>query len=76
MTLVGQPSVCLSVSLSVSLSVTLVYCGQMAECIKMALGTEVGHGPGDIVLDGDSAPLPEKGTAATAEHLFSDTKQL
>ena len=27
----------------------------------MPLGTEVGIGPGDIVLDGDPAPLPEKG---------------
>jgi len=33
-----------------------VYCGQMAEWIKMSLGTEAGLGPGDIVLDGD--PLP------------------
>jgi len=27
----------------------------------MALGVEVGLGPGHIVLDGDSAPLPQKG---------------
>ena len=27
----------------------------------MPLGTEVGLGPGDFVLDGDSAPPPEKG---------------
>jgi len=33
-----------------------VYCGQMAECIKMPLGTEVGLGTGDIMLDGDPAP--------------------
>ena len=26
----------------------------------MPLGTEVGFGPGDIVLDGDPAPLPKK----------------
>jgi len=32
------------------------YCGQMAGWIKMALGTEVGLGPGDVVLDGDPAP--------------------
>jgi len=31
----------------------------MAGWIKMPLGTEVGHGPGDIVLDGDQ--LPQKG---------------
>ena len=28
----------------------------------MALGMEVGLGPGHIVLDGDPAPLPKKGT--------------
>ena len=38
------------------LSVTLVYCGQTCGWIKMALGTEVGLGPGDIGLDGDRAP--------------------
>ena len=38
-----------------------VYCGQTAECIKMALGMEMGLGPGDIVLDGDPAALPKKG---------------
>ena len=27
----------------------------------MALGMEVGLGPGHIVLDGDPAPLPKKG---------------
>jgi len=27
----------------------------------MPLGTEVGLGPDDIVLDGDPAPLPKKG---------------
>ena len=27
----------------------------------MALGTEVGLGPGYIVLDGDPAPLPKRG---------------
>jgi len=39
---------------------TLVYCGQMVGWIKMRLGTEVGLGPGDIVLDEDPAP-PRKG---------------
>ena len=38
-----------------------VYYGQMAEWIKMPLGTEVGLGPGHIVLDGD--PAPQWGTA-------------
>jgi len=44
---------CLSVC---PLSVTLTYCGQMVKWIKMKLGTEVGLGPGHIVLDGDPAP--------------------
>jgi len=39
------------------------YCGQTAGWIKMALGMEVGLGPGSIVLDGDPAALPKKGTA-------------
>jgi len=39
----------------------LVYCGQMAACIKLPLGTEVGVGPDDIVLNGDPAPPSPKG---------------
>ena len=35
-----------------------VYCGQTAGWIKVALGMEVGLGPGHIVLDGDTALLP------------------
>ena len=38
-----------------------VYCGHMAAWIKMPLGTEVGLGPDNIVLDGDPAPLSQKG---------------
>ena len=30
--------------------------GQMAGLIKIPLGSEVGRGPGDIVLDGDPSP--------------------
>jgi len=37
-----------------------VYCGQTAGWIKMPLGTEVGFGPGDIVLGGDLG-TPKKG---------------
>ena len=48
---------CLFVCLSV-LSVTLVYCGQTVGCINMKLGTEVGLGPGHIVLHGDPSPPP------------------
>jgi len=32
----------------------------MAEWIRMPLGTEVGVGSGDIVLDGDTAPPSKK----------------
>jgi len=45
------------------LSVTLVYCGQAVGRIKVKLGTRVGIGPGHIVLDGDPAPLKQRGTA-------------
>jgi len=41
---------------------THVYCGQTTGWIKMPLGTEVGLGLGDVVLDGDPAP-PKRGTA-------------
>ena len=34
-----------------------VYSGQTAGQIKMPLGTEIGLGPGDIVLDGNPAPV-------------------
>jgi len=34
-----------------------MYCGQTAGWIKIPLGTEVGLGPGDIVLEGDQLPL-------------------
>ena len=39
------------------LSVTLVYCGQTVGWIRIPLGTEVGLGPDDIVLDGDPSAL-------------------
>ena len=48
------------VSLSV-LSVTLVYCDQTVGWMKMKFGTEVGLSPDNIVLDGNLAPLTEKG---------------
>jgi len=44
------------------LSVTLVYSGQTVGRIKMKLGMQVGHGPGHILLDGNPAPPPQKGT--------------
>jgi len=39
-----------------------VYCGQTAGWIKMTLDMKVGLGPVHIVLDGDTAPSPKKGT--------------
>ena len=54
--------VCLSACLSVCLSVTLVYCCQTLWRIKVKLGVQVGLGPGHIVLDGDPASLPQRGT--------------
>ena len=39
-----------------------VSCGQTAGWIKMPPATEISLGPGDIVLDGDPAPLERKGT--------------
>jgi len=38
-----------------------ICCGQLAGWIKMPLGTEVGFGKGDFVLDGDPAPPTQKG---------------
>jgi len=38
-------------------------CGQTARWIKVPLGREIGLGPGDIVLDRDPAPPPQRGTA-------------
>jgi len=54
----GPLSVCLSCPSC--LSVTLMHCGQMVGWIKMPLGTEMGLGPGHIVLNGNPAPLPPK----------------
>jgi len=38
-----------------------MYFGETAGWIKMPLGTEVGLGSGQIVLDGDLAPTETKG---------------
>jgi len=40
-------------------SLVHVYCGQVAECIKMKLVMDVGLGLRQIVLNGDPAPLPK-----------------
>jgi len=63
-TVCGRPMLsvrCLSVC--PVLSVTLVYCGQTVGWIKMKHAMEVGIGPGHILLDGDAAPPPQRGTA-------------
>jgi len=54
--------------------VTLVYCGQTVGWIKMLLVTEVGLGPGDIVLDGDPAPPHENGHSSSPT--FRPSQQL
>jgi len=41
----------------------------------MALGTEVGLGPGDVVLDGDPAP-PKRGTAPNFQSMSVVAKRL
>jgi len=46
-------------------------CCQTGGWIKMPLGTEVGIGPGHIVLDGDPAPPTGRGTAAVPAPQFS-----
>jgi len=40
-----------------------MHCGQTVGRMKTKLGTQVGLGPCHIVLDGDPAPLPQRGTA-------------
>jgi len=45
--------------------VTFVHCGQTVGRIKMKLGMQVGLGPGHIVIDGNPAPPPQRGTAPT-----------
>ena len=48
---------------------SLVYRGQTAGWMKMPLGTEVGLGTGDIVLDGELAPPPKKGEGQFSAHV-------
>jgi len=48
---------------------TCLFDDQMAGWIKMPLGTEVGLGPGDIVLDGDPAHL-QKHPALFSAHVY------
>jgi len=44
--------------------------------IKMPLGTEVGLGPGHVVLDGEPAPPPQRGTAPNFRLIFVVSKCL
>jgi len=50
-----------------------VCCDQMAGCIKMPLGRQVGLGPGDIVLDRTQLPL--KGHSPTFRPMFDVAKR-
>jgi len=58
------------------LSVTLVHYGQMVGWITMKLGTQVGLGPGHIVLDGNSAPPPQRGTTPNFRSISDVAKWL
>ena len=42
----------------------------------MKLGMQVDLGPGHIVLDGDSVPLPKRGTTPNFWHIFVVAKRL
>jgi len=55
-----------------------ICCSQMAAWIKVSLGREVGLGPGDFVLDGDSAPPSPKGGQSPPNFrpMFIRTKRL
>jgi len=55
---------------------TLGYCGQTDAWMKMKLVTQVGLGSGHIVLDGDPAPLPQRGTAPNFRPISVVAKRL
>jgi len=50
--------------------------GQTVGWIKMTLGVEVGLGPDHIVLDGNPAPLPKRGTAHNLRPMSVVAKRL
>jgi len=43
-----------------------VCCGQTAAWTKMALGMEIGLGPGDVVFDGDQTTPRKEGTLTSS----------
>jgi len=47
-----------------------VYCGQTAIYTKMSLGTEVGLGPGDMMLDGDPATQKGHSPFQSSAHVY------
>jgi len=55
---------------------THVCCGQTAGWMRMPLGLEVDLGTGYIVLDGDPAPPPQRGTAPSFRPMSIVVKQL
>jgi len=55
--------------LPISATAELFYCTQTAGWIKMALGMEIGLGPGDFVFDGDQATPRTEGTSTTTQFL-------
>jgi len=46
-----------------------VYYGKTSGCVRIPLGTKIGLGPGDIMLDGDPASPPRKGTQQLSHFL-------
>ena len=51
-----------------------ICCGQMAACVKMSLGVQLGLGPGDFMLDGDPVAPSPKGawTSKFSAHVYCD----
>ena len=47
-----------------------VFCVQTAGCIRIPICTEVGIGPGDIVLDVGPAELPQMGHPPFSAHVY------
>ena len=52
------------------------YCAKTVGWIKMKLGIQVCLGPGHIVFDEDSAPLPQRGSSKFSAHISVVAKWL